>query len=302
MGLQEAVPPSWRKEAASTFDLAGAWVTPGLIDCHTHLVFAGTRAPEYAERLRGVSYEEIARRGGGILTSVRATRVASEEELFNESAPRLEALLGEGVTTVEVKSGYGLTLADEAKMLRVARRLARDFPVRIRTTLLAAHALPLEYQGRADDYIDAIAREWLPQLHAQGLVDALDVFCDRIGFDVAQSERLFRAARELGVPVKCTRSSSLASAARSSRRAMQPSPVTISSARPPPMRRHWREAAPWPCFCRSPSTAWQRPGCPRSRSFALPGRPWPWRPTATPGPHPRPPCCWRSTCPRGSSA
>ncbi len=202
VGLQEAVPPSWRKEAASTFDLAGAWVTPGLIDCHTHLVFAGTRAPEYAERLRGVSYEEIARRGGGILTSVRATRAASEEELFNESAPRLEALLGEGVTTVEVKSGYGLTLADEAKMLRVARRLARDFPVRIRTTLLAAHALPLEYQGRADDYIDAIAREWLPQLHAQGLVDALDVFCDRIGFDVAQSERLFRAARELGVPVK----------------------------------------------------------------------------------------------------
>src|ERR1700761_5509125 len=120
VGAQEAVPPSWRKEAESAFDLAGAWVTPGLIDCHTHLVFAGTRAPEYAERLRGVSYEEIARRGGGILTSVRATRAASEEELFNESAPRLEALLAEGVTTVEVKSGYGLTLADEAKMLRVA--------------------------------------------------------------------------------------------------------------------------------------------------------------------------------------
>jgi imidazolonepropionase len=202
VGLEESIPPSLREEATIRHDLSGAWVTPGLIDCHTHLVFAGTRAREYAERLRGVSYEEIARRGGGILTTVRATRAASEDQLLDESAPRLEALLAEGVTTVEVKSGYGLTLADEAKMLRVARRLGRDFHVRIRTTLLAAHALPPEYQGRPDEYIDVIAQRWLPELRAQGLVDAVDVFCDRIGFDVVQSERVLRAATELGIPVK----------------------------------------------------------------------------------------------------
>src|SRR5207244_4722238 len=141
--------------------LSGAWVTPGLIDCHTHLVFAGTRANEYAERLRGRSYEEIARSGGGILATVRAVRAASEEQLFDESAPRLAALLAEGVTTVEIKSGYGLTLADEAKMLRVARSLGRAFPVPVRTPLLAAHTLPPEYQGPADECLAVVAREWL---------------------------------------------------------------------------------------------------------------------------------------------
>jgi imidazolonepropionase len=185
-----------------THELEGAWVTPALIDCHTHLVFAGTRADEYAARLRGSSYEEIARAGGGILASVRALRAASEEQLIEESAPRLAALLAEGVTTVEIKSGYGLTLEDEAKMLRVARHLARAFPVTVRTTLLAAHTLPPEYQGRADAYIDTVAHEWLPALAREGLVDAVDVFCERIGFSVAQAEVLFAAARELGVPVK----------------------------------------------------------------------------------------------------
>src|SRR5580700_5172657 len=188
--------------ADEVHDLAGAWVTPGLIDCHTHLVFAGTRANEYAERLRGRSYEEIARAGGGILATVRAVRAASEEQLFDESAPRLAALLTEGVTTIEIKSGYGLTLADEAKMLRVARHLGRAFPVTVRTTLLAAHTLPPEYRGRADAYIEAIAREWLPELCAQGLVDAVDVFCENIAFSVAQAERLFAAARALGLPLK----------------------------------------------------------------------------------------------------
>jgi imidazolonepropionase len=183
-------------------DLGGAWVTPGLIDCHTHLVFAGTRAGEYAERLRGASYEEIARAGGGILSTVRAVRAASEEQLFSESAPRLAALVAEGVTTVEIKSGYGLTLSDEAKMLRVARRLGRAFPVTVRTTLLAAHTLPPEYQARADAYIDVVAQEWLPVLLAEGLVDAVDVFCERIAFSMAQARRLFDAARAYGVPVK----------------------------------------------------------------------------------------------------
>jgi imidazolonepropionase len=183
-------------------DLAGAWVTPGLIDCHTHLVFAGNRAGEYAERLRGRSYEEIARAGGGILSTMRAVRAASEQQLFDESAPRLAALLAEGVTAIEIKSGYGLTLEDEAKMLRVARHLGRAFPVTVRTTLLAAHTLPPEYRGRADDYVAVIASEWLPALTAQGLVDAVDVFCETIAFSVAQAQRVFEAARALGLPVK----------------------------------------------------------------------------------------------------
>ena len=187
---------------AEVHDLAGAWVTPGLIDCHTHLVFAGTRADEYAQRLRGRSYEEIARAGGGILSTVRAVRAASEAQLFEESAPRLAALASEGVTTIEIKSGYGLTLADEAKMLRVARALGRAFPVTVRTTLLAAHTLPPEFRGRADDYIDTIAGEWLPALLGEGLVDAVDIFCERIAFSVAQAERLFVAAHALRVPVK----------------------------------------------------------------------------------------------------
>jgi imidazolonepropionase len=184
VGEETALPPDPIDE---DYDLGGAWVTPGLIDCHTHLVFAGSRANEYAERLRGRSYEEIARAGGGILSTVRAVRAANEQQLFDESAPRLAALLAEGVTTVEIKSGYGLTLADEAKMLRVARRLGRAFPVTVRTTLLAAHTLPPEYHGRADEYIDTIAREWLPQLAGESLIDAVDVFCENIAFTLAQA-------------------------------------------------------------------------------------------------------------------
>jgi imidazolonepropionase len=200
LGPQDALPAA--AAGAEVHDLKGAWVTPGLIDCHTHLVFAGNRADEYAERLHGRSYEEIARAGGGILSSVRAVRAASEQQLFEESAPRLAALLSEGVTTLEIKSGYGLTLADEAKMLRVARALGRAFPVTVRTTLLAAHTLPPEYRGRADEYVDLIAREWLPALAAEGLVDAVDVFCERIAFSTAQAARLFAAAGKLGIPVK----------------------------------------------------------------------------------------------------
>jgi imidazolonepropionase len=199
VGEETALPEACPDEV---HDLAGAWVTPALIDCHTHLVFAGSRAAEYAARLRGVSYEQIARTGGGILSTVGLVRAASEEQLFEESAPRLAALLAEGVTTIEIKSGYGLTLEDEAKMLRVARQLGRAFPVTVRTTLLAAHTLAPEYRGRADEYIEVIAREWLPALAREGLVDAVDVFCETIAFSVAQAERLFAAARALGIPVK----------------------------------------------------------------------------------------------------
>lgn len=199
LGPEAELPPTGPCEV---HDLQGAWVSPGLIDCHTHLVFAGNRAAEYGERLRGRSYEEIARAGGGILASVRALRAASEQQLFDESAPRLAALLAEGVTTLEIKSGYGLTLADEAKMLRVARALGRAFPVSVRTTLLAAHTVPPEFRGRPDAYLEAIVHEWLPSLAAEGLVDAVDIFCERIAFGVAHAEQLFRAAQALRLPVK----------------------------------------------------------------------------------------------------
>jgi imidazolonepropionase len=202
VGDEAQLPEEPLDHPRETRDLGGAWITPGLIDCHTHLVFAGTRANEYGERLRGTSYEEIARRGGGILSTVHAVRAASEQQLFDESAPRLQSLMREGVTTLEIKSGYGLTLDDEAKMLRVARRLGREYPVKVRTTFLAAHSVPPEYTGRADEYIDTVAQNWLPRLHAEGLVDAVDVFCERIAFDTAQARRLFDAARRLGIPVK----------------------------------------------------------------------------------------------------
>jgi imidazolonepropionase len=202
VGPESERPPAPDSAPYEEHDLGGAWVTPGLIDCHTHLVFAGTRAGEYAQRLRGRSYAEIAREGGGILSTMRAVRNASLQQLIEESAPRLQALLAEGVTTIEIKSGYGLTLADEGKMLRAARELAKAYPVTVKTTFLAAHTLPPEFAGRADEYIDIIVKDWLPTLHHEGLIDAVDVFCENIAFNVAQAEHLFDAAHDLGVPVK----------------------------------------------------------------------------------------------------
>jgi imidazolonepropionase len=182
-------------------DLGGALVTPGLIDCHTHLVYGGQRAREFELRLQGASYEDIARAGGGIRSTVAATRAASDDALFGSARARALALMSEGVTTIEIKSGYGLNRDDEARCLRVARRLGHELPLTVRTTSLAAHALPPEFDGRADDYIDAIV-QWLPQWHAEGLVDAVDAFCDRIGFTRAQTQRVFDAARALQLPVK----------------------------------------------------------------------------------------------------
>lgn len=183
-------------------DLQGAWVTPGLIDCHTHTVFGGNRSGEFEQRLEGVSYAEIAAKGGGIASTVRATRAATEDELFASAHKRLRSLLRDGVTTVEIKSGYGLDLVNERKMLRVARRLGEALPVSVRATCLAAHALPPEYKDRADDYIDHICAEMLPALAAEGLVDAVDAFCEYLAFSTEQVERVFNVAQQLGLPVK----------------------------------------------------------------------------------------------------
>jgi imidazolonepropionase len=183
-------------------DLGGALVTPALIDCHTHLVFGGDRSREFAMRLGGSSYEEIARAGGGIRSTVLATRKASDERLLQLALPRVDDLIADGVAVIEIKSGYGLTIDDEIRMLRVARRIAAERPVRIVTTWLAAHALPPEYTDRADAYIDEVAIRGLRAAHAEGLVDAVDAFCEGIGFTPAQLRRVFEAARELGLPVK----------------------------------------------------------------------------------------------------
>lgn len=180
----------------------GKWLTPGLVDCHTHLVFGGHRAHEFEQRLSGVSYEEIARQGGGINSTVRATRAASEDELVNRARQRLDRLLAEGVTTVEVKSGYGLNLETELRMLRAARRLGAEAPVTLRTSFLGAHTFPAEYRDRPDAYIDLICNEMLPQVAERGLADAVDAFCEGIALSPDQTEQVFRAAMEHDLPVK----------------------------------------------------------------------------------------------------
>ncbi|WP_425929251.1 imidazolonepropionase [Pseudomonas sp. NyZ201] len=187
---------------ASRVHLGGAWVTPGLIDCHTHTVFGGNRSGEFEQRLQGVSYAEIAAQGGGIASTVRATRAASEDELYASALRRVRALMRDGVTTLEIKSGYGLDLENERKMLKVARRLGETLPLTVRATCLAAHALPPEYKERSDDYIAHICGVMLPALAAEGLVDAVDAFCEYLAFSPEQVERVFIKARELGLPVK----------------------------------------------------------------------------------------------------
>lgn len=200
VGPQDAMPAEY--QALPRHDGAGRLATPGLIDCHTHLVYGGERANEFAMRLAGASYEEVARAGGGIVSSVRATREASEDELVALALPRLEQLLAEGVTAIEIKSGYGLALEHERKQLRAARRLGELCAVTVCTTFLGAHALPPEYAGRSQEYTDLVCQVMLPALAAEGLIDAVDVFCERIAFSLAETEQVFQAAKALGLPVK----------------------------------------------------------------------------------------------------
>lgn len=200
-GPESELPADLVREA-EVVDCEGRWITPGLIDCHTHLVHAGNRANEFEMRLAGATYEEVARAGGGIVSSVRALRAASEDELVRQSLPRLDALIAEGVTTIEIKSGYGLDLDNEAKSLRAARRLGDERPVTVRTTFLGAHALPPEAAGDKDAYIAKVAGEMLPQIAALGLADAVDGFCEGIAFSPEQMARVFEAATALGLPVK----------------------------------------------------------------------------------------------------
>ncbi len=184
-------------------DCQGNLITPGLIDCHTHLVYAGNRADEFKMRLEGFSYAEIARRGGGILSTVQQTRAVSEEELFQQSLPRILALHADGVTTVEIKSGYGLDLNSELKILRVARQLGKHTGVRVKTTFLGAHAIPPEYKGNGQGYVDYLCDEVLPAVAEGGLADAVDVFCESIAFSLGQTEQLFMKAEALALPIKC---------------------------------------------------------------------------------------------------
>ena len=205
-GNIEALLPQAEVDAAAfdgdVHDLQGRWITPGFIDCHTHLVYGGSRAAEWEKRLAGVPYQQIAAEGGGIVSTVRATRWLDEEELALASLPRLKALMAEGVTTVEIKSGYGLTQADELKQLAAARRLQDSLPVEVAATLLAAHALPPEYAGDADGYIDLVVESILPVAARAGLAEAVDAFCESVGFSPAQTRRVFEAARAHGLKIK----------------------------------------------------------------------------------------------------
>ncbi len=201
LGRMQDMPQVLYADIHATHDLQGACVTPGLIDCHTHLVYAGSRAREFELRLQGASYEQIAKAGGGIRSTVAATRTASDQTLLRLALRRARVLMHEGVSTIEIKSGYGLSEEHEARLLRVARQLGRDLGLTVKTTFLGAHAVPPEYEGRQAAYVDAVC-EWLPRLHAQGLVDAVDVFCERIGFTLDETRKVLDAAKSLGLPVK----------------------------------------------------------------------------------------------------
>jgi imidazolonepropionase len=203
VGLRTDLPGLAEELANVVCDLKGHCITPGLIDCHTHLVYGGNRYHEFEQRMQGKSYEDIVRSGGGIRLTVAATRSASEEELFAQSVIRAKALMAEGVTTIEIKSGYGLDLANELKMLRVAKKIGEDLPLTVKKTFLGAHTVPEEFQGRADEYIDLVCHEMIPAIIKENLADYIDVFCEKIGFNLQQTERVFAVASQYHLGIKC---------------------------------------------------------------------------------------------------
>lgn len=203
VGAVSNLPGEPESLAAEVHDVSGCCITPGLIDCHTHLVYAGNRAHEFEKRLEGITYEEIARQGGGIQSTVTATRAASEDELFAQSLPRAEALQKSGVTTLEIKSGYGLDWATEAKILRVAKRIGEVLPLTVKRTFLGAHTVPAEYRGKAQEYVNLVCHDMIPRVASEQLADAVDVFCENIAFNLEQTEQVFAAARVHQLQVKC---------------------------------------------------------------------------------------------------
>ncbi len=275
--------------ARETTDCAGAWILPGLIDCHTHLVFGGDRADEFERRLAGEDYAEILKAGGGILSTVRATRAADEATLLAAALPRARTLMAEGVTTLEVKSGYGLDTATELRQLRVARRLGAELPLSVVTTLLAAHAVPPEYAGRRADYARLVAEETVPA--AVGLADAVDIFHDTLAFDDTETGWVLDAARRHGIPSKLhgDQHADAGSAALAARYGVL-SVDHLERAMPPALP-PWAPPARSPCCCPAPATSCGRARGPTSRPCAQPACGWRSLRISTPAPPPRCPCC-----------
>lgn len=262
--------------ADDIIDCAGKWILPGFVDCHTHLIWAGSRSNEFEMRLSGASYEDIAKQGGGIAATVAAVRGASEDELFSIASRRISHFLSRGTTCVEIKSGYGLDLENELKMLAVAQRLDQKFPLHVFPTFLGAHALPPEYKGRSDDYVDLIINTMLPEVKSQGIACAVDVFCESIAFSLDQTKQLFTAATDLGLPVKVHAEQLSDSGGLPLPRSSMPCPATTWNAFPWTAQRPWPMQVSLPCFCRAPFTCSKRPGNRRWKILSALGYPWPW--------------------------
>ena len=273
-------------------DLGGRWVTPGLIDCHTHLVYGGNRAHEFELRLAGATYEEIARAGGGILSTVKATRAASEHDLVVQALPRLDALIAEGVTTIEIKSGYGLDTETEARQLRAARALAAQRPISVTTTFLGAHALPPEADGDKDAYIARLCAQMLPAIAAEGLADAVDAFMEGIAFSGAQTARVFEVAKRLGLPVKlhADQLSNLGGATLAARYGAL-SADHLEHTDEAGAAAMAKAGKPWRCCCPAPTTSSAKRRNRRSTCSASTASGLPSPPTAIPAPRRSPPCC-----------